>query len=105
MQKLWLLISVNDLNFKEKPIAVERARGPIERPRIRDEPVPKEFQNMNRISCQKFTSLAELEEVANESLKKDSTNQYMIFEAISVMEIIPTNPICKKFNENGELLI
>ena len=100
MQKLWLLVSINE--FKEKQ--PEKPRQELAR--LREGPLrdyPKDFQI--RIQCQKFTSLAELEEVANESLKKDSTNQYMIFEAISVMEIIPTNPICKKFNENGELLI
>ena len=103
MQKLWLLVSIHEFYPKDIPMTARAipARLP---PILREEP-RQELKNSIRVQCYKFNSLAELEEVANESLKKDSTNQYMIFEAISVMEIIPTNPICKKFNENGELLI
>mgnify|MGYP001597121937 CR=1 FL=1 len=108
MKKLWLLVETqnfsrnNEVAIAREPPTREQLRGMPIRPQLNR---PVHDPNLLQVQVQLFNSLVELEERATLLLRQNSASVYMIFEGIGVMELPPTDPICKKFNENGELII
>ena len=105
MKKLWLLVDTH--HFEMQDIQLDEPRRRVPEPRtqpVRDNRL-RVNPNERPISCQIFGSRTELEEIATILLRQNSSLKYMIFECTGVMETIPTDPICKKFNENGELIL
>ena len=104
MKKLWLLVATQQL---EPRLVGGRGLDEPRRSAVQPEARPRglEHETDIKILCRSFNSLIELEEQADLLLRQNSTIKFMVFEAISVLEIIPSAPIRKQFNENGELLV
>lgn len=122
MKRVWLIVDANFLHqdlglpppqrARNAPVGAFNPGGPVElqfaRVQQRDAPRrnPEEGHNPIRdIKCTVASSLSEAEEVAQIAMERQSNLNLIIFEAVSLIEAVPVKPICKKWNENGEIVI
>ena len=112
MKKLWLLIAINQFpvlnpNVIPQPDLIRReVRGANVRD-ARGRRVPEEEEadvNALNLKSYVFDTLVELEEMSHLLLRQNGNLKFMVFEAKSVIEVPPVNPICKEFDANGQLL-
>ena len=109
MKRLWLLVNATSLSSELAPVAPQRG-GRNELPGLA-RPAPEvvrgaraqPFQFGKPIQAQVCHSIEEAEEVANEILRTNPNLKFIIFEGISFIEIVPSSPILKRWNPNGEL--
>ena len=104
MKKLWLIIAAGLFAGEE----VREGRQAAAPRRIAEPPRGLAFGNNpplegRQIVCQVCHSLPEAEEKANEMLRRNPMVKLIIFESISLLEIVPSDPIVKKWDDNGEL--
>ena len=105
MKKLWLLIAINQFqNPKEVPLDAPMRMGIRGAQGRARQAAPEPEDDATRLSCYVFNSLPELEERSQVLLRQNSNLKFMVFEAKSVIEIPPVDPICKEFDANGQLL-
>ena len=116
MRRTWITIDVNALRNEiglpplpapdagnvriPRPIApVRRQVGRYGEPQIIGPGVGK------ALMCTVYSSQQEAEEGAQIQIAANPTLSLIIYEAIGVIESVPTTPVPKKWNENGEFIL
>ena len=107
MKRLWLVI---DLNHFRDDLGLPAQRGmAIPPPAVRREGIPlraggdRDRLQMKQVLCTRHLTYEEAAEHANQLTINNPQTNYIIFEAVGFVESIPTQPIHKRWNENGEL--
>ena len=103
MKRLWLVI---DLNHFRDDLGLPAQRGmvaPPPRQALRVGGVDLGRLQMKQVLCTRHLTYEEAAEHANQLTINNPQTNYIIFEAVGFVESIPTQPIHKRWNENGEL--
>ena len=112
MNKIFVVIETTQFNQKrDEPgrgervparpaVAQQRRQPPADVPLEEIDPVRFRRQDSAIIAC---SSMADAEEYVNETLMRNPHFKFIICESVAYLETVPTLPIKKMWDENGQL--
>ena len=113
MKRTWITIDVNYLRNelglppapRQQGEGVIVGRPPRPQPPERHGAEGQPLGSTRNVQCQVYTSFQEAHDGASAQIAVNPNLNLIIFESTSVLASVPTTPIEKRWNPNGELII